>query len=185
MTIRTTPPGAMVYIDDYPIGTTPISHDFTYYGTRKIRLVKDGYETKTILQPVPPPWYEYVPLDFISENLVPGQIRDHHTFDYQLEPQLIVPPQQLTERAELLRANAVLQRGSAVSANASRPRGGSPVQPVTTGHGPHQPPTKQFSASPDTRAAGRTTPIDATSIVTTRGGQRMAAGTIVDPASKP
>ena len=104
MTIRTTPPGAMVYIDDYPIGTTPISHDFTYYGTRKIRLVKDGYETKTILQPVPPPWYEYVPLDFISENLVPGQIRDHHTFDYQLEPQLIVPPQQLTERAELLRA---------------------------------------------------------------------------------
>ncbi|MGO8748870.1 MAG: PEGA domain-containing protein [Thermoguttaceae bacterium] len=104
MMIRTNPPGAMVYIDEYPVGTTPIAVDFTYYGTRKIRLVKDGYETKTLLQSVPTPWYEYVPLDFISENLVPGQIRDHRTFEYPLEPQLVVPTGQLRERAEALRA---------------------------------------------------------------------------------
>lgn len=42
MTVRSNPPGALVYVDDYQIGTTPVSTDFIYYGTRKIRLVKDG-----------------------------------------------------------------------------------------------------------------------------------------------
>ena len=69
MMIRTNPPGALVYVDDYEIGTTPISTGFVYSGTRKIRLVKDGYETLTVMQPVPPPWYQIPPLDFITENL--------------------------------------------------------------------------------------------------------------------
>ena len=61
MTIRSNPPGALVYVDDYQIGTTPVSNDFVYYGTRKIRLVKDGYETLTVRQPFPIPWYEVFP----------------------------------------------------------------------------------------------------------------------------
>ena len=48
MTIRSNPPGALVYVDDYELGTTPVSHDFVYYGTRNIKLVKDGYETLTV-----------------------------------------------------------------------------------------------------------------------------------------
>jgi hypothetical protein len=56
MTIRSDPPGALVYVDDYEIGNTPVSTDFVYYGTRKIRLVKDGYETLTVRQPFPVPW---------------------------------------------------------------------------------------------------------------------------------
>jgi hypothetical protein len=92
-----------VYIDDYEVGTTPVSTDFTYYGTRKIRLVKDGYETLTVLQPVPTPWYEYPILDFVSENIVPGEIRDERVLDFQLQPQVIVPTEQLLGRAEDLR----------------------------------------------------------------------------------
>jgi hypothetical protein len=111
MLIRSNPPGAVVYIDDYEIGTTPVATSFTYYGTRKIRLVKDGFETLTVMQPVPVPWYEYVPIDFVSENLVPGDIRDHRAFDFQLVPQAIVPNQQLLDRAELLRRDT---RGSGV-----------------------------------------------------------------------
>jgi hypothetical protein len=103
MTICTNPPGAQVYIDDYPIGTTPISANYTYYGKRKIRLVRDGYETMTILQPVSTPWYEIPPLDFVSENLVPVEIQDRRTFSYQLTPQAVVPTQQLVDRAEQLR----------------------------------------------------------------------------------
>ena len=34
MTIRSNPPGALVYVDDYQVGTTPVSTDFGYYGTR-------------------------------------------------------------------------------------------------------------------------------------------------------
>lgn len=103
MTIRTNPPGALVYIDDYPIGTTPISTDFVYYGKRKVRLVKDGYETMTVMQSVTPPWYQITPLDFVTENLVPGEIRDQRTYNYVLTPQRVVPTGQLLARAEDLR----------------------------------------------------------------------------------
>lgn len=103
LTIRTNPPGALVYIDDYEIGTTPVSTNFLYYGTRKIRLVKDGYETTTVLHRISPPWYQYFPLDFVSENLVPADIRDERTLEFELVPQRLVPTEQLWERAENLR----------------------------------------------------------------------------------
>jgi hypothetical protein len=103
MTIRSNPPGALVYVDDYEIGTTPVSADFLYYGDRKIRLVKDGYETLTVMQPIPAPWYQIPPLDFFSENLTPREIRDQRTLSYQLTPQHVVPTQQLLGRAESLR----------------------------------------------------------------------------------
>ena len=76
MIIRTNPPGALAYVDDNEVGLTPVAISPIYYGNRKIRLVKDGYETLTLIQSVPPPWYEIPPLDFFSENLVPGKIRD-------------------------------------------------------------------------------------------------------------
>ena len=103
LTVRTNPPGALLYVNGYEIGTTPVSTSFTYYGTRKIRLVKDGYETLTTTQWIPPPWYEYFPLDFAAENFVPGQIGDQRTLDYQLKPQVVVPTDQLLARAEALR----------------------------------------------------------------------------------
>ena len=48
---------------------SPCSTEFTYYATRQIRLVKDGYETLTVSQPIPPPWYQIPPFDFVAENL--------------------------------------------------------------------------------------------------------------------
>ncbi len=101
--MRTNPPGALLYVDDHEIGVTPVSHDFIYYGTRKIRLIKDGYETLTLLQPIPAPWYQYFGFDFVTENLIPGEIRDERVLDYQLQPQVIVPTEQLLGRAENLR----------------------------------------------------------------------------------
>jgi hypothetical protein len=103
LTIRSNPPGALVYVDNHEIGTTPVATDFIYYGTRQIRLVKDGYETLTVLQPVPTPWYQYFPIDFFAENIVPGEIRDERVFDFVLTPQIIVPGDQLLQRAEDLR----------------------------------------------------------------------------------
>lgn len=103
LTIRSNPPGAHVYIDNYEIGSTPVSHNFIYYGERKIRLVKDGYETLTVKQCIPMPWYQIPPLDFVSENIIPGEIRDHRTITYQLTPQCEVPRDHLLGRAETLR----------------------------------------------------------------------------------
>jgi hypothetical protein len=103
LTIRSNPPGALVYVDNYEIGTTPVSTDYIYYGTRRIRLVKDGFATLDIKQWIPPPWYEIVPIEFASENLVPAEIRDHRVLEFQLVPQMIVPTEQLLGRAENLR----------------------------------------------------------------------------------
>jgi hypothetical protein len=140
LTIRSNPPGALVYVDDYEIGTTPVSTNFTYYGTRRIRLVKDGYETLTVMQTIPPPWYEVVPVDFIAENLIPGEIRDHRTFDYQLTPQAVVPTEQLLSRAEGLRAqtqvSGVVQSGLVPPQGGEMPRG---IQAYPSGARSNQP----------------------------------------------
>ncbi len=105
MMVRSNPPGALVYVDDQekPIGVTPCAHDFTYYGTRKFRLVKEGYETVTEMREISAPWYEYPVADFVSENCVPGQIRDQRTLDFNLTPQLVVSSDQILSRAEELR----------------------------------------------------------------------------------
>jgi len=106
MTIRSSPPGALVYVDDYQIGTTPVSTDFVYYGTRKIRLVKDGFETLTVRQPFPLPWYQVFPLDFVTENLWPGEIRDERVVDLAMSPMAATPAEEVVARAEQARASA-------------------------------------------------------------------------------
>jgi len=136
-------------VDDYEVGVTPVSTDFVYYGTRKIRLVKDGYETLTVMQTILPPWYEFPPMDFVSENFVPGNIRDQRTLDFQLKPQMIVPTEQLLSRAEGLRrgihtaTGTVTQqpapggiRGPGVLGGAANPPPpGAEVVPATEGVG--------------------------------------------------
>jgi hypothetical protein len=129
LTIRSNPPGALVLVDNYEIGTTPCSTDFIYYGTRKIQLVKDGFETLTLLQPIPTPWYEYPGLDFVSENLVPGEIRDERVLSFNLQPQIIVPTEQLLGRAENLRRSSPQPIGPA-------PPGVVPVPPAPVYTGP-------------------------------------------------
>jgi len=135
LVIRSNPPGALVFVDDYEIGITPVATDFVYYGTRKIRLVKDGYETLTVLQPIPSPWYEVSPIDFVSENLVPNEIRDVRAVDYQLTPQVIVPSQQLLGRAEELRRSnqtppVLVPNGMPAPAFTPPPSGAAPLLPT-------------------------------------------------------
>lgn len=117
--VRSNPPGATVYVDNQPIGVTPCATTFTYYGTREIRLVKPGYETLTINQPIPAPWYEIPPIDFVSENVVPKEIQDYRTVSYDLTPQVIVPTDTLIQRADQLRQAA--HTGGPLPADAGLP----------------------------------------------------------------
>lgn len=138
LTVRSNPPGALVYVDKTPIGTTPVSTSFTYYGTREIKLVKGGYETLTVKQRIWAPWYEIFPLDFISENLIPREIRDDRVLDYQMAPQQAVSDDELRSRAEGLRqvsqAQAVGQIAPAPVQGVLPPPAG--VQPAV----PYSPP---------------------------------------------
>jgi hypothetical protein len=109
----------MVYVDNQPIGMTPCASSFVYYGTREMRLVKPGFETLTVDQPIPAPWYQIPPFDFVSENVIPRKIQDYRTLSYNLVPQVIVPKDQLLSRAEQLRRQA--QQGPVVPTSATGP----------------------------------------------------------------
>jgi hypothetical protein len=103
MTVRSNPPGATVYLDGKEIGRTPFSTNFDFYGKREFRVVKQGYETKTVLLPVPTPWYELPGIDFISEVLLPGKLTDHKYYEFDMKPEQITPTHELVGRAEDLR----------------------------------------------------------------------------------
>lgn len=113
MTFRTNPAGAMVYVDKQPIGLTPVSTNFTYYGTRSIEIVKDGYRTEKFLRKIHPPWYEVPPMDYVSETLWPFEHRDERIIDVQLSPEPVVPNEALIASGEQLRLQA--SQGVAVS----------------------------------------------------------------------
>jgi len=106
LTVRSNPAGALVYVDNQKIGTTPCSVDFTYYGTREIRLVKSGFETLTVNQPIPTPWYQVPPLDFVSDNFALRKIRDNRTVSFNLQPQLMIPVEEVIRRGEELRGRS-------------------------------------------------------------------------------
>lgn len=157
--IRSNPPGAMVYVDDYQIGPTPIATSFTYYGTRKIRLVKDGYQTLTVYEKISPPWYEVPPLDFFSENLTTQQIRDMRVLEYQLQPMPVAPTPQLLQRAEELRrqtgnlpplpaAGAAGQALPGPVPAESQPAASFPAQPIIPPPGSTIPPAGAMPAEP-------------------------------------
>jgi hypothetical protein len=148
MTIRSNPPGAQVYVDDQEIGRTPVSTDFTYYGKRNIRLVKDGFETLTVKQSVWAPWYEWPGLEFISENLWPWEIRDERAFDYQMQPAMVVPSQTLLGRAEELRRSQAVSPAATPIVVAPAPAAAAPVPGSPPPSSPFTIPSPQPGAPP-------------------------------------
>lgn len=106
MTVRTNPPGATVSVDNQLIGTAPAASPFLYYGTREIRVEKDGYRTEVLKTRINPPWYQYPGLDFITESLWPWEIRDERIIDVELVPQVLEPTDQVLGRADQLRSQS-------------------------------------------------------------------------------
>lgn len=84
--ILSDPPGANVWLDGEKIGQTPVSIPFSFYGTREITLSKEGYHLLSNMESIPIPLYQYFPLDFISEFLIPATLVNEHNFSYTLKP---------------------------------------------------------------------------------------------------
>lgn len=106
MTIRSEPPGALVLLEGEEVGYTPVGIDFNHYGTREITLIKDGYETVTAMQKVRSPWYQKLPLDFVSDNFSPVKINDRLDYTFTLNKQELVSNDQLLQRAKGLRSQS-------------------------------------------------------------------------------
>jgi hypothetical protein len=105
--VTTDPPGAMIVRNGQPLGQSPADDHFVYYGKYHFTIILDGYETLQVDQEIPTPWYEYFPLDFISENVIPWTLRDVRRFHYKLEPRRMVNTNELLRDADNLRNRGI------------------------------------------------------------------------------
>ena len=96
---------------------------FLFYGDYDVQLVKEGFQTKRVKEPIPAPWYQYPVVDFFSENVWPAQITDIRPLYYEMDP--IVQP-----NLDLLKAEGEELRGRAAALPAPRypdPRKDRPI----------------------------------------------------------
>jgi hypothetical protein len=102
MSVRSDPPGALVYMNGQEIGRTPLTRDFTWYGAYDVQLRKEGYETLSAKTPVTAPWWQWPPFDLFAE-LVPGAT-DRRELTYTLHPASTQPADatEIIARAESL-----------------------------------------------------------------------------------
>src|SRR5262245_43489318 len=97
--ITSDPPGAVVFLEDQPIGATPVDHPFEYYGKFRFRLVKDGYQPLDITPELVPPWYQWPGLDIVSEVFIPYTFRDVQQLHFHLQPLHAMRPDYIPTRA--------------------------------------------------------------------------------------
>jgi hypothetical protein len=101
--VTSDPPGALVLRNGEPLGASPADDHFTYYGNYHFTLIRDGYETLEVDERIRAPWYEWPPLDFVSENVVPWWIYDVRHFHYALQPLQVPRSDEVLNRAQELR----------------------------------------------------------------------------------
>ena len=106
VTIRTDPQGARVLLNDEPVGTTPVTVDFTWYGDYDVACSKDG-ETLRTHHRIDAPWYQIPPFDFFAEILTPFTIEDHREMAFTLEPAQKMDQPELIDRAKEFRDQAL------------------------------------------------------------------------------
>ena len=109
LAIQSDPPGAAAYLDGEKVGTTPCEVAYTWYGTRVLVLELRGFSLVRKEIVLDPPWWQLVPIDFITDVLIPMTIRDRMSVSYTLDPAPASPEEVNTvlERADELRKRAV------------------------------------------------------------------------------
>jgi hypothetical protein len=85
LTLNTTPPGALVYMNDQEVGRTPLTRDFEWYGNYEVIVRAEGYETLKTTSNLKAPWWQWIPLDLFAA-ILPIPFKDHQQFTYTLTP---------------------------------------------------------------------------------------------------
>ncbi len=103
LTITSRPAGAIVYLNGEEVGATPLTREFTWYGTYDVVLRKTGYQTVTGAQRMEAPLHDWPPLDLAAEYLWPFTLEDHVCWHFELEPFVTPEPNAVIERAAEMR----------------------------------------------------------------------------------
>jgi len=86
LVIRTEPLGARVYVDGARRGEAPLEVPFTFYGERRVEARAPGHRPAARAVMLARPWWQYPPLDLVTELLLPWTIEDRHPLELKLEP---------------------------------------------------------------------------------------------------
>ena len=100
ITVRTDPPGALVYVNEVEKGRSPVTFPFTWYGDYRVLLEIPEYQTLETHRIASAPIYQWPVLDFISEVLLPFKFHDHHDWHFTLSPRPPVDEDALIDRAK-------------------------------------------------------------------------------------
>lgn len=123
--MTTTPPGAIVFLNDREIGRTPCDVEFLHYGVYDLRLRLEGYEPVIGSGRADAPAWDFIGADFFAE-LVPAQLESRVEWHFDLEPS--------TRDAVALRARAAEMRSQSETASAQSTgvpaRDAAPAAPV-------------------------------------------------------
>jgi hypothetical protein len=90
-------------LDGHPIGKAPCTVYFNRYGVREWVARSDGHEIASGRIDLDEPWYQYPPMDLISEGIVPFKIVDRHQVEVSLAPLAPRDPDTLYARASAFR----------------------------------------------------------------------------------
>ncbi len=161
LTIKSEPPGALVYMDDQLKGRSPLSYDFLWYGWHRVTLRKAGYERLADHKLLHSPVYLWIPFDLVME-LAPFRIRDIRTWVYALTPSPAMPtpvppeigsetnttppPSSQPEAAPQVNEQA----GPDTAAGTMSPPAALPTQPASSSTTTTPPPAEPATAEPTT-----------------------------------
>lgn len=84
--IQSDPPGATVLINGHEAGVTPLDYPFIIHGRYRFTVSKPGFEEVSALEWVKAPWHQWIPIDVVTELLLPIRFDDVHQFSYRLQP---------------------------------------------------------------------------------------------------
>lgn len=96
--ISTTPEGALVWVNGREVGRTPVSVDFTHYGTYDLMIKKKGWEPIIDAKETPVPILDSTGLDLVVE-ILPVDV--HHVVKWHID----MERRDGSRRALLKRAN--------------------------------------------------------------------------------
>lgn len=85
LSITSTPPGALVWVNHREVGRTPVSVDFTHYGTYDVRIERDGMEPLMTSRKASAPAWDLPGPDLVVEVL-PFQANSRVHWHFDLEP---------------------------------------------------------------------------------------------------
>lgn len=85
LTITSTPPGALVWVNDVEVGVTPLDIDFTFYGGYDVRLRREGYEPVFEHKKIKAPLREAPVIDLAAEA-IPAKFENHVLWHFDLTP---------------------------------------------------------------------------------------------------